>query len=158
VPVPVPSLDAMHRPVVTLWVSPSDSSDPQRLVCHIDTGADFGLVLRSHAMAVNLGLDINDRSAIYDDREGAAELADGTPIQYIIGFLFVPQWFDGKPRWTKVFIPPPPDDAADSPGKVPGLHPANQNALLGLDLLRRLEFRLCISRGIVELSPVDSSR
>jgi hypothetical protein len=148
----------MRRPVVTLTVQSSDASFfVHQLVCHIDTGCDPSLVLRSYQTARDLGLAVSDRSVFIDDAEGEAELADGTVVQYFVEFLFIPQWVDGRPRWAKVLIPPPETGgsdrtarsaATDAPGYI------RPDALLGLDLLRWAVFRLNESQAIVELLPL----
>jgi hypothetical protein len=147
----------MRRPIVTLTVQPNDASFfSHQLICHIDTGADPGLVLRSYQKAIELGLSVNDRSAFFGDPEAEFEIADGTVVQYLIDFLYIAEWVDGKPRWVKVLVPPRPIPADQGAGPNPTVEAAQYHrpdALLGLDLLRSTEFRLNDIRKIVQLLP-----
>jgi hypothetical protein len=157
VPAPVTYLDEMRRPIVTLSVKSDDASPfVHEITCHIDTGADLGLVLRSNRRAAELGLAVSDRSAIVGDPEAQFELVDGSVVEYLIDFLFITEWVDGSPRWVKVFIPPYGQaEVASHPGKVSvgatGYRRAD--ALLGLELISSAAFRLNHSQDIVELVP-----
>jgi hypothetical protein len=158
VPGPVASFDEVRRPIVTLEVQPSDVSPfPKQLVCHIDTGADASIVFRSYQKALEFGLCISDRSAFVEDPESGHELADGTVVNYLVDFLFITEWINGRSRWAKVLVPPPPS-AGPGENRRPSEEKSQYrrpDALLGLDLLRSAQFRLCDSRGLVELLPVD---
>jgi len=147
---PVTSIDEWRRPIVTLTVKSDDTSPlSHKLICHIDTGADPGLVLRSYRKALELGLTVNDRSAFVGNVDTQFEMADGSVVGYLIDFLFVAEWVDGAARWVKVLIPPDQPDRVKA-GSDEYQHP---DALLGLDLLRSTEFRLNHSQEIVELRP-----
>lgn len=155
VPAPVTYLDEMRRPIVTLSVKSDDASPfVHELTCHIDTGADLALVLRSNRRAAELGLAVSDRSAIVGDPEAQFELVDGSVVEYLVDFLFITEWVDGFPRWVKVFIPPYEQaEAVSHLGQVSvdatGYRRAD--ALLGLELISSAAFRLNHSRAIVEL-------
>jgi hypothetical protein len=157
VPAPVTYLDEMRRPIVTLSVKSDDASPfVHEITCHIDTGADLGLVLRSNQRAGQLGLSISDRTAIVADPEAQFEMADGSLVEYMIDFLFITEWVDGKSRWVKVFIPPSEQEDAtrnlrQTPADAAGYRRAD--ALLGLELIRSAAFRLNHSQEIVEPLP-----
>jgi len=156
VPAPVTYLDEMRRPIVTLSVKSDDASPfVHEITCHIDTGADLGLLLRSNKRAAELGLAVSDRSAIVGDPEAQLELADGSVVEYIIDFLFITEWVDGKSRWQKVFIPPyeKVDATRDQNQVADAAGYRRADALLGLELISSVAFRLNHSQEIVELLP-----
>jgi hypothetical protein len=157
-PLPVPFVDGMRRPVVTITVRPSDALPiTHELTCYIDTGRKSALVFQSYEKARQLGLAMSNRSAFFSSGvEGLVRHADGTTVQYLIDFLRITEWVDGRPRWVTVFIAPPPNSAAnpvawDGQSKQGYREP---DALMGLDLLESARFRLTLAEQIVELLPL----
>jgi hypothetical protein len=147
----------MRRPVVTLTVKPSDASFfSQELLCHIDTGADPSLVLRSYEVGRRLGLSLSDRTAFVGDPETELdELADGSLSVYLIDFVFITEWVNGRSLWVKVLVPPrkAARGMQDMPPDAGGYK--KPEAVIGLDLLMHSEFRMNHTRDTVELLAVD---